>query len=56
MEVSMEILKGKDVVKFIMDNDLMENQIFIYQDKDSLGFMPKRIEADEDGDITIFGD
>ena len=52
----MEILKGKDVVKFIMDNDLMENQIFIYQDKDSLGFMPKRIEVDEDGDITIFGD
>ena len=49
-------LKGKDIVKFILDNDLMENNIFIYKAKDSDGFMPKEIAADEDGDITIFGE
>ena len=50
----MEMLKGKDVIKFITDNNLMENQIFIYRGEDSSGFLVSRVEEDEDGDAAIF--
>ena len=49
----MKTLKGKDLVDFIIKNNLLEAYVLIWNNHIELGTEPNRIEIDEDGNITL---
>ena len=49
-------MKGKDLVNFIIQNDLLESHILIWNNHIEFGTEPNRIEVDEDGNITLIED
>lgn len=49
-------LKGKDLIDFIIKNDLLEANILVWNNNIEFGTEPKRVEVDEDGNITLIED
>lgn len=50
----MEILKGKDVVDYIIKNNLLDVDVFITSELENFdGFVPIRITTGEDGDSIM---
>ena len=49
-------LKGKDLVDFIIKNNMLEESIIVWNNRIEFGTEPKRIEADEDGNIMLIED
>jgi len=50
------IMKGKDLVDFIVENDLLEVGVVVWNNRIEFGTEPNRIEVDEDGYITLIED
>jgi hypothetical protein len=49
-------MKGKDLVDFIVENDLLEVGVVVWNNRIEFGTEPNRIEVDEDGYITLIED
>lgn len=50
----MEVLKGKDIVEYIVKNNLLDGKVFITSELENLdGFAPIRISTDNDGDCAV---